>query len=605
MAVHNADIARVFEEIADLLEIQEANPFRVRAYRNAARTVGDLRIDLAQTLAEGKPLPKLPGIGADLASKIREIAETGTTALVERLHKELPPAITALLRIPGLGPKRVRALHRELDIRTIEQLAQAAREGRISKLAGFGAKTESGILEAAEAHLTKKQRFKLAVAAQYAEALAAYLAATKGAGEVVVCGSFRRMKETVGDLDVLVTSAAPAAVMRRFAKYPEVKEMLASGETRASALLAGGLQVDVRVVPKESFGSALHYFTGSKAHNIAIRRLGQAQGLKINEYGVFKAGKGGAERRVAGDTEASVFKAVGLPFIAPELREDSGEIEAARRGELPQLIELSDLRGDLHAHTKATDGKNALKEMALAAKAAGLAYLAITEHSRRLTVAHGLDPRRLARQIDEIERLNGELAGITLLKGIEVDILEDGTLDLPDAILAKLDLVVGAVHSKFNLPRAQQTERILAAMDSTFFSILAHPSGRLIGAREAYDVDMLKIVRKAKARGIALELNAHPERLDLTDVNCRMAKEEGALVAISSDAHSVHDFDNLRFGIGQARRGWLEKADVLNARPLAELRSLLARRTGAKAGSASRPPRGAAKAPVRRADRAR
>jgi len=605
MAVHNADIARVFEEIADLLEIQEANPFRVRAYRNAARTIGDLRIDLAQTLADGRPLPKLPGIGEDLGNKIREITETGTTALVERLHKELPPAITALLRIPGLGPKRVKALYRELDIRTIEQLAQAAREGRISKLAGFGAKTETGILEAAEAHLTKKQRFKLAVAAQYAEPLAAYLAGTKGAGEVVVCGSFRRMKETVGDLDILVTSAAPEAIMVRFGKYPEVKEMTASGGTRASALLACGLQVDVRVVPAESFGAALHYFTGSKAHNIAIRRMGQAKGLKISEYGVFKIGKGGAEKRVAGETEASVFESVGLPLIPPELREDSGEIEAARRGELPKLVELRDLRGDLHAHTKATDGRNTLKEMALAAKAAGLEYLAITEHSRRVTVAHGLDPQRLARQIDEIDRLNDALPGITLLKGIEVDILEDGTLDLPDAILAKLDLVVGAVHGRFNLPRARQTERILAAMESPFLSILAHPSGRLIDEREAYDVDMLKIVRKAKARGIALELNAHPERLDLTDVNCRMAKEEGVLVAISSDAHSVHDFDNLRFGIGQARRGWLEKGDVLNARPLGELRQLLARRAGAKAGAASRPARVEATARKRRARKAR
>ena len=522
--VHNADIARIFEEIADLLEIQEANPFRVRAYRNAARTVGDVRRDLAQAISEGKELPKLPGIGADLAGKVEEIARTGTTKLLEKLHKDLPPAITALLRIPGLGPKRVRALHRELKVQTLDQLAEAARAGRIRELPGFAAKTEASILQAVEAHLTKKQRFKLAVAAQYAEPLADYLRKTKGVGEVVVCGSFRRMKETVGDLDVLVTSAAPDAVMGRFAKYAEVKEMLASGPTRASALLASGLQVDLRVVPAESLGAAMHYFTGSKAHNIAVRRLGQAKGLKINEYGVFKPTKGGAERRIAGETEASVYEAVGLPFIPPELREDAGEIEAARRGELPKLVELPDLRGDLHAHTKATDGKNTLREMALAARALGLEYLAITEHSRRVAMAHGLDPQRLARQIDEIDQLNEVLEGkVTLLKGIEVDILEDGTLDLPDSILARLDLVVGAVHSRFNLPRARQTERILAAMESPYFTILAHPSGRLIESREPYDVDMLKIVRKAKARGIALELNAHPERLDLTDTHCRMA----------------------------------------------------------------------------------
>jgi len=584
--VHNADIARIFEEIADLLEIQEANPFRVRAYRNAARTVGDLRRDLAQAIAEGKKLPKLPGIGADLAAKIEEIAKTGTTELLEKLHKALPPAITALLRIPGLGPKRVRVLHRELKIQTLDQLADAARAGRVRELPGFAAKTEAAILQAVEAHLTKKQRIKLAVAAQYAEPLADYLRKGKGTGEVVVCGSFRRMKETVGDLDILVTSDAPDAVMGRFQKYPEVKEMLASGPTRASALLASGLQVDVRVVPAESLGAAMHYFTGSKAHNIAVRRLGQAKGLKINEYGVFKTTKGGAERRVAGDTEASVFKAVGLSPIPPELRENAGEIEAARNGKLPKLVELSDLRGDLHAHTKATDGRNTLREMAEAARALGLEYLAITEHSRRVAMAHGLDPQRLARQIDEIDRLNEALDGITLLKGIEVDILEDGTLDLPDGILERLDLVVGAVHSRFSLPRARQTARILAAMDSPYFTILAHPSGRLIEAREPYDVDMLKIVRKAKARGIALELNAHPERLDLTDTHCRMAKEEGVLIAISSDAHSTLDLDNLRFGVGQGRRGWLEKSDVLNTRPLAELRKLIARDVATPRGRA-------------------
>jgi DNA polymerase (family 10) len=574
--VHNADIARIFEEIADLLEIQEANPFRVRAYRNAARTVGDVRRDLAQAISEGKELPKLPGVGADLAAKIEEIARTGTTKLLEELHKDLPPAITTLLSIPGLGPKRVRTLYRGLEVQTLDQLAAAARAGRIRELPGFAEKTEAAILQAVEAHLTKKQRFKLAVAAQYAEPLAAYLRKTRGVGEVVVCGSFRRMKETVGDLDVLVTSDAPDAVMARFAKYPEVKEIRVSGPTRASALLVSGLQVDVRVVPAESFGAALYYFTGSKEHNIAVRRIAQAKGLKINEYGVFKETKR-RERRVAGESEASVFAAVGLPFIPPELREDTGEIEAARRGELPTLLELADLRGDLHAHTKATDGKNSLREMALAARSLGLQYLAITEHSRRVAMAHGLDPQRLARQIDEIDRLNQELTGITLLKGIEVDILEDGSLDLPESILAKLDLVVGAVHSRFNLPRARQTERILAAMDSPYFSILAHPSGRLIDSREPYDIDMLKIVRKAKMRGVALELNAHPDRLDLTDTQCRMAKEEGVLVAVSSDAHTTFDLENLRFGVGQARRGWLEKGDVLNTRTLAELRSILAR----------------------------
>jgi DNA polymerase (family 10) len=341
------------------------------------------------------------------------------------------------------------------------------------------------------------------------------------------------------------------------------------------------LQCDLRVVPREYFGAALHYFTGSKAHNIAVRRLGLERGLKVNEYGVWRGRK-----RIAGETEESVYAAVGLPYIEPELREQAGELEAARRGELPRLVELADLRGDLHAHTKATDGRSTLREMALAAKARGLEYLAITDHSPRLAMAHGLDPRRLARQADEIERLNATLPGITLLKGVEVDILEDGALDLPDAALSGLDLVVGAVHAKLELPRARQTERILAALDHPHFTILAHPSGRLINERAACDVDMLAIVRKARSRGVALELNAHPDRLDLADVHCRMAKDEGVLVAISSDAHSVDGLDVLRYGVGQARRGWLEKADVLNARPLSELRALLSRARGARAAAA-------------------
>ena len=571
MPVHNADIARVFEEIADLLELEEGNPFRVRAYRNAARVVGDLRFDVAERIGSGKELPKLPGIGADLSAKIREIAETGTCALREKLGKRLPAGISELLRLPGLGPKRVRALYCELDVHTPAQLQRAARDGRLRELAGFGAKTEKKLLDAVAAQLGKTHRIKLAIAAQYARSLIDYLRATQGVTEAVVAGSFRRMKETVGDLDLLVAADDAAAVTERFVAYPEVKEVLASGETRSSVVLASGIQVDLRVVGEESFGAALHYFTGSKAHNIAVRRIAQEHKLKINEYGVFRG-----KRRVAGETEESVYASIGMPYIPPELREDQGEIEAARRGELPQLVELGDLEGDLHVHTRATDGHGTLREMAEAARVHGLAYVAITEHSRRVTMAHGLDPARLAKQIDQIERLNAELKGIVLLKGIEVDILEDGSLDLPDSILAKLDLVVGAVHSRFNLPRARQTERILAAMDRPHFSILAHPSGRLIDSRDPYDVDMLAIVRKARARGVFLELNAHPERLDLADVHCRMARDEGVLVAINSDAHSANDFDHLGYGIGQARRGWLEKKDVLNARPLAALRRLLA-----------------------------
>lgn len=572
MPVHNADIALIFEEIADRLEIQGANPFRIRAYRNAARNLTELPREARALLEKGEDLTQIPGIGEDLAAKIHEIVTTGRCSLLERLRRELPPAVTELLHIPGLGPKRVKALYHDLEVQTVEQLYRAARDGRIRSLPGFGEKTELNILQAVETHASQTRRFKLAVAAQYADALCAYLKNISGVGQVTVAGSFRRMRETVGDLDILVTAANGPRVISRFTAYDEVADVLSAGTTRASVILKSGLQVDLRVVPEESYGAALHYFTGSKAHNIAIRRIAQKHGLKVNEYGVFRG-----TQRIAGEDETSVYRSVGLPYIPPELREDRGEIEAAHEGRLPELVELADLRGDLHAHTRATDGHDSLRDMALAAKKLGLEYLAITEHSRRLTVAHGLDPLRLARQCEEIDELNTQLDGITLLKGIEVDILEDGSLDLPDEVLCRLDLVVGAVHSQFHLSRARQTERILRAMDHPHFTMLAHPSGRLIEQREPYDADMLRIIRHARNRGCFLELNAHPERLDLLDTHCQMAKEEGVLVSINSDAHSRYDFANLRYGVGQARRGWLEKDDVLNTRPLSVLRQILKR----------------------------
>jgi DNA polymerase (family 10) len=572
VTVHNADIAAIFEEIADLLEIEEANPFRVRAYRNAARVIRDLRHELTDMVAGGEDLTRLPGIGEDLAAKIQEIVTTGGSAFLRKQRKHTPAALIELLKLPGLGPKKVKALYHELDIRTVEQLARAARDGRIRRLHGFGEKTEAKILQAIEAQTGVSKRFKLAVAAQYAEPLVAYLKGVRGVKQVIVAGSYRRYQETVGDLDILVTASHDSPVMERFIHYDEVAEVLSQGPTRATVVLRAKLQVDIRVVAEESYGAALHYFTGSKSHNITVRKLGQDMGLKINEYGVFRG-----KKRIAGETEESVYAAVGLPYIEPELRENRGEIEAARAHRLPRLVELAHLRGDLHAHTKATDGHNSLREMALAAQTRGFDYLAITEHSRRLTVARGLTPQRLLAQMDEIDRLNAELKDITLLKGIEVDILEDGNLDLPDNLLGKLDIVVAAVHSRFDLSRDKQTTRILKAMDHPHFSILAHPTGRLIQEREPYDADMLRIIRHARERGCFLEINAHPERLDLLDIYAQMAKEEGVPVAINSDAHSVHQFDNLRYAVGQARRGWLEKGDVLNTRGLKELRTMLAR----------------------------
>jgi len=570
MPVHNTDIADIFNEIADLLEIESANPFRIRAYRNAARNLQGMGQDITTYLQQQKELTELPGIGKDLAAKIREILDTGRCQTLEKLRKATPAGLTDLLHIPGLGPKRVHSLYHELDIHTPEQLLRAAKDGRVHELPGFGVRTEQALIADIEAHVRQKRRIKLITAAQYAEPLVSYLQKVPGVDQVIVAGSYRRRKETVGDLDILVSADKSDKVMEAFVNYDDVRDVQSRGTTRSTVILGNGLQVDLRVVGKASFGAALYYFTGSKAHNIAVRRRAQQRRLKINEYGVFKG-----DRQIAGASENSVFEAIGLPYIPPELRENTGEIEAAEQHRLPRLVELKDLRGDLHAHSKATDGHNSIREMAQAAREFGFEYLAITEHSRHLSVAHGLNEQRLLRQIDEIDRLNEELQGITLLKGIELDILEDGQLDLQDRVLGKLDLVVGAVHSKFHLSRSKQTERILRAMDHPHFSILAHPTGRLLETRDAYDVDMQQIIRHARQRGCYLELNAQPDRLDLLETYCHMAKAEGVLISIDSDAHSVNDFRNLEYGIGQARRGWLEKGDVLNTRPLAQIRKLL------------------------------
>jgi len=569
---HNPDIAQALDDIADLLELDEADPFRVRAYRNAARVVRGLGVEVGAMLEKSGALPKLPGIGEDLAGKIRTLAETGHLPLLDQLRKGAPAIAQELLKLPNLGPKRVKTLCHELDIHTLEQLHRALLDGKVRALPGFGPTMEAKLRQALETRSAAPQRLKLALAQSYVEPLIAYLRGGPGVAEVVVAGSYRRCQETIGDVDILATARHGSPVIEYFTRYPEVGKVIASGSTRGTIALQSGLQVDLRVVPAQSYGSALHYFTGSKAHNIAIRRLGQQRGLKINEYGIFRGTK-----RIGGATEEQVFKSVGLPFIAPELRENRGEIEAAAAGRLPKLVELADLRGDLHAHSKATDGHNTLAELAEAASARGYEYLAVTDHSRRLAMAHGLDARRLRQEMAQIDRINAGKGGAKLLKGIEVDILDDGKLDLPDEVLGELDLVVAAIHSKFNLSREKQTERILRAMERPHFTILAHPTGRLIAEREPYDVDMARIISGAKQRGCFLELNAHPDRLDLTDLHCRMAKDAGVLVSIATDAHRAEDLSYLRFGVGQGRRGWLEKQDVLNTRSLGELRPLLAR----------------------------
>lgn len=571
VAVDNERIAQVFEEIADLLELEDANPFRIRAYRNAARTVRAQEVPFAGLLAAGVALPKLPGIGHDLSEKIVEIARTDDCELLQRLRREVPAGLAELLHLPGIGPKRVRQLYHELGVATLPALQQALACGQVRRLPGFGARLVDGLRQAIGAKAASERRYLLPQAAAQARPLLDYLQGLAQVETAVIAGSYRRRRDTVGDLDILLQAdQRDSRVMASVLRYPAVERVMASGPTRASLRLRGGMQVDVRIVGAASFGAALQYFTGSKAHGIALRRRARAQGCKLNEYGLYRNGE-----QLAGRRETDIYQALGLPWIPPELREDAGEISAAEHGRLPRLIELGNLRGDLHCHTRASDGSNSLREMALAAQQHGWQYLAITDHSRRLSIAHGLDADRLLRQLDEIDRLNDELPSLTLLKGIEVDILADGSLDLPDVLLARLDIVVAAVHSHFHLSASQQTTRIRRAMDSRYFNILAHPTGRLLQERDGYPVDIEAIIGHAKQRGCFLELNAQPQRLDLNEQYCRLAKAQGVLLSIASDAHRCSDFDLLEYGIGQARRGWLESADVLNTRSLAQLLRLL------------------------------
>ncbi len=573
MATSNAEIAGMLNRLADLLEIEEANAFRVRAYRNAARTVGGMSRSMADAVAEGTNLAELPDIGEDLAEKIETIVSTGGLPLLEEVEQRTPAALSDLMQIGGLGPKRVKTLYRELGIENEEDLKQAAGQGRIRDLDGFGPKLEQTILHRlATAPGSKEKRQRLVEAEAVAEPLVAYLAECEGLKDITVAGSYRRRKETVGDLDILVTARKGSPIVDRLVAYDQVSEVVSHGTTRSTVILRSGMQVDLRVVPKVAYGAALHYFTGSKAHNIAVRKRAVERGLKHNEYGVFRENK-----RIAGRSEEEVFRSVDLPFIEPELRENRGEIEAASNDRLPKLVSLNDVRGDLHCHTRATDGRDSLENMVAAARERGYEYISINDHSRRVAMAHGLDKRRLLAQVRAIDQLNERLEDIVVLKSIEVDILEDGSLDLPDAVLKELDFTVCAVHYGLNLPRQQQTERILRAMDNRHFGILAHPTGRLVGQRDPYEADMERILKGAVERGCFMELNAQPKRLDMDDSLCRMAHEMGVQVAISTDAHGSDDLDLMRFGIGQARRGWLGPADVINTRPLTELKELLDR----------------------------
>jgi DNA polymerase (family 10) len=552
--------------VADLLELQSANAFRIRAYRNAARAVEELPRPVESYRTGEETLTDLPGIGEDLAEKIAVIARTGTHPLLRELRRGARRGEVELMHVRGIGPKRARVLSKRLGVRSVPGLVRAAKQGRIRRLKGFGARTEDAILREVGAQAAEERRILRPTAAQYGDSLLSYLRETPGVERAELAGSFRRCRETIGDLDVLVAATDSGSVVKRFVDYPEGAQVLERGRTRAAIRLRSGLRVDLRVIPDRSFGSALHYFTGSKAHNIAIRQMGRERGLKLNEYGVFRG-----NRRIGGRDEQEVFDAVGLPWIPPEIRENSGELEAAAAGRLPDLVTLDDIRGDLQSHSPDSDGRDTLRAMAEAAESSGYEYLAVTDHTPALRMIKGLDAAGFRKQWRRIDALNAKLDRLTVLRGVEVDIHPDGSLDLDDACLAGFDLVLASIHSAFGLSRSAQTARVLRAIENPHVDILAHPTSRLIGRRAPIDFDLDQVVAAAVNAGVWLEIDAQPERLDLDDGACRRATAQGATIVISTDAHSISELGFMRWGVDQARRGWVERARVANTWPLERL----------------------------------
>ncbi len=584
----NADIATVFDHVADLIEYQGGNVFRVRAYRNAARTIGSMVESLATVRGDtNRSLTDIEGIGVDLAGKIETLLDTGRLPLLDELQKKIPAVVFELMRVPGLGPKKVKALVDELGIDSLDALEKACHEGRVRDVKGFGAKTEAAILEnIAFAKSPEHDRLLWSEADAIIEQLLDWIRACPAVRRAEGAGSWRRGRETVGDLDLVVDSDDAAAVMDHLASWKECGGVLLRGDTKTSIRGPRGVQVDLRVVDRGSFGAAWQYFTGSKEHNVRLRSRAREQGLTINEYGVFRLAKGKADDArpvtgppVAGRSEEEVYAAVGLPWIPPEIREGADEIELAERGALPDLVTLADIRGDLHMHTTATDGEATLGEMVRAAIERGLAYIAITDHGQRVTMARGLDRKRLLKQWDEIDRLNESLAEdgrppLVVLKGIEVDMLEKGGLDLPDEVLARADWVVASLHYGQNQPRERITARIVEAIENPHVSVIGHPTGRLINRRPAYDVDIEAVIEAAARTGTFLEINANPWRLDLDDRHAAAAKRAGVKLVISTDAHSTRGLEVMRCGILQARRAGLEAKDIVNTRTLTQVRKL-------------------------------
>jgi len=571
MAVTNLEVAAAFYEVADLLEIKGV-PFKPQAYRRAALAIEALPEDIADVLAEDR-LDEIPGVGKGIAKKIREFVETGNLALLSSLREEVPEGVQHLTRLEGIGPKKAAVLARELGIRTVADLEAAAEAGRIRDLPGFGEKTEQNILASIRVSRTAKGRYLLGRILPVARDIEARLLSLPSVGQVSLAGSIRRRKETIGDVDILATSSRPEEVMETFATLPEVERVLVRGPTKTSVVLATGVQVDLRVVEEGHFGAALQYFTGSKEHNIAMRKLAIARNWRLNEYGLVDLATG---RTVAGEDEAGIYRALDLAWIEPELREDRGEFEAARTGTLPDVGGYDAIRGDLHVHTRWSEGAHSIGEMADAARALGYEYIAICDHAETLRIARGLSPERLADQAREIERFNREADdGFTILTGTECNIGTDGKLDLPDSILADLDVVVASVHSGFKQTEREMTERVIAAMQNEHVDIIGHPTGRILLSREPYRIDLAAVFDAAAALGVLMEINAFPGRLDLSDVNARSAREHGVSFSLGSDAHNRESLRQMEFGVATARRGWLTAEAIANTRPLDGLRGFL------------------------------
>ncbi|MFK5881234.1 MAG: DNA polymerase/3'-5' exonuclease PolX [Sulfurospirillum sp.] len=570
--ISNKEIADIFNKLAELLEIQGYNRFKIIAYKNAAREIENLGNSLYDMVKREVDISTLPAIGEKIAKKIIEIVNTGKLAKLENLRKKFPAHILDLLKVEGIGPKRTKILHETLHISSLEELIDAARKHKIRELRGFGEKAEQKILDKTVFAKKTGKRFLYSVAEPQADSIKEYLEKFDDIFKVSVAGSFRRRKDTVGDLDMVASSQNPKRVIDYFIKYPGIKKVVLQGDTRSTVILENEIQVDFRCVKDESYGSALHYFTGSRAHVLAIRKMAQEEKLKINEYGIFKG-----QQKISGFSEQDIYKTMGFLYIQPELRENRGEFEAARSGKLPNLIKPEDLRGDLHMHTTYSDGRENIKEMAEASKKLGYRYIAITDHSKHLAVMNGMDEKRLRQQLGEIDRINEKLDGIEILKSIEVDILENGTLAMPNSLLKELDLVVGGIHDKFNLSVKKQTKRVLKAMDNPYFNILAHPTGRLINQREAYALDFGLLFEQSMQKGCFLEINSQPQRLDLNDIYVKTAKEMGVKFVISTDAHNIESLNCMKYGVFQARRGWLEKKDVINSLTLNQLKEILKR----------------------------